>query len=84
MMLHPELLRAARTARRPLGSWQQADLGAALGDGPGRDWIVHGLAFAGIPGEGSPPGDTPPAPSTPPALQAPSAPTTPSGKEEHP
>ncbi len=30
---------------RPIGSWQQADLGAALGDTPGRDWIVHGLAL---------------------------------------
>ncbi|MET7504649.1 nitroreductase [Streptomyces microflavus] len=69
---------------RPIGSWQQADLGAALGDTPGHDWIVHGLALAGPPGKDSSPGDTPPAPSTPPALQAPSAPTTPSGKEEHP
>lgn len=32
---------------RPIGSWQQADLGAALGDTPGRDWIVHGLALGG-------------------------------------
>jgi nitroreductase len=32
-------------AARPVGSWQQADLGAALGAPPGRDWIVHGLAF---------------------------------------
>lgn len=32
-------------AARPVGSWQQADLGAALGDTPGRDWIVHGLAL---------------------------------------
>ncbi|GGU58428.1 SagB/ThcOx family dehydrogenase [Streptomyces lavendofoliae] len=30
---------------RPVGSWQQADLGAALGAAPGRDWIVHGLAL---------------------------------------
>ncbi|MFC9242909.1 nitroreductase [Streptomyces sp. NPDC057136] len=30
---------------RPLGSWQRADLGAALGGPPGRDWIVHGLAL---------------------------------------
>ncbi|MFJ4978188.1 SagB/ThcOx family dehydrogenase [Streptomyces coeruleorubidus] len=30
---------------RPVGSWQQADLGAALGALPGRDWIVHGLAL---------------------------------------
>ncbi|MFF3350196.1 SagB/ThcOx family dehydrogenase [Streptomyces sp. NPDC002779] len=32
-------------AARPVGSWQQADLGAALGAAPGRDWIVHGLAL---------------------------------------
>lgn len=32
-------------AGRPIGSWQQADLGAALGSPPGRDWIVHGLAL---------------------------------------
>ncbi|MEV0219705.1 SagB/ThcOx family dehydrogenase [Streptomyces sp. NPDC050704] len=32
-------------AGRPVGSWQQADLGAALGAPPGRDWIVHGLAL---------------------------------------
>lgn len=32
-------------AARPVGSWQQADLGAALGAPPGRDWIVHGLAL---------------------------------------
>ncbi|MEV4876443.1 nitroreductase [Streptomyces cyaneofuscatus] len=44
---------------RPIGSWQQADLGAALGDAPGHDWIVHGLALAG-------PADPPP--SAPPPL----------------
>ncbi|MGW5614487.1 SagB/ThcOx family dehydrogenase [Streptomyces sp. NPDC003877] len=32
-------------AARPVGSWQQADLGAALGARPGRDWVVHGLAL---------------------------------------
>jgi nitroreductase len=32
-------------ASRPVGSWQRADLGAALGAAPGRDWIVHGLAL---------------------------------------
>ncbi|PAZ17198.1 hypothetical protein CLM62_04245, partial [Streptomyces sp. SA15] len=32
-------------AARPVGSWQQADLGAALGAPPGRDWVVHGLAL---------------------------------------
>ncbi|WP_242534401.1 hypothetical protein [Streptomyces albidoflavus] len=30
---------------RPVGSWQQADLGAALGDTPGHDWVLHGLAL---------------------------------------
>jgi len=62
---------------RPIGSWQQADLGAALGDAPGHVWIVHGLALAGPPAQGGPPGHTP-APSTPPA------PPAPSGKEERP
>ncbi|MFY1676971.1 MULTISPECIES: SagB/ThcOx family dehydrogenase [unclassified Streptomyces] len=32
-------------AARPVGSWQGADLGAALGAAPGRDRIVHGLAL---------------------------------------
>ncbi|MGW0498399.1 SagB/ThcOx family dehydrogenase [Streptomyces sp. NPDC003007] len=32
-------------AARPVGSWQQADLGAALGAAPGRDWVVHALAL---------------------------------------
>ncbi|MFC8790956.1 nitroreductase family protein [Streptomyces cinereoruber] len=32
-------------AARPVGSWQRADLGAALGAAPGRDWIVHALAL---------------------------------------
>ncbi|MGK5632635.1 hypothetical protein, partial [Streptomyces sp. URMC 123] len=30
---------------RPVGSWQQADLGAALGGAPGQDWVLHGLAL---------------------------------------
>ncbi|MFF8675187.1 SagB/ThcOx family dehydrogenase [Streptomyces sp. NPDC015242] len=34
-----------RLAARPVGSWQQADLGAALGAAPGRDWVVHALAL---------------------------------------
>ncbi|MFF1269907.1 nitroreductase [Streptomyces anulatus] len=34
---------------RPIGSWQRADLGAALGEAPGRDWIVHGLAVGAPP-----------------------------------
>ncbi|MER5767158.1 nitroreductase [Streptomyces sp. NPDC001985] len=33
-------------ASRPIGSWQRADLGAALGEEPGRDWVVHGLALS--------------------------------------
>lgn len=32
-------------AARPVGSWQQADLGASLGAAPGRDWVVHALAL---------------------------------------
>ncbi|GGV53437.1 hypothetical protein GCM10010293_66670 [Streptomyces griseoflavus] len=32
-------------AARPVGSWQQADLGAALGARPDRDWVVHALAL---------------------------------------
>ncbi|GGZ60360.1 hypothetical protein GCM10010387_62570 [Streptomyces inusitatus] len=32
-------------ASRPVGSWQHADLGAALGGEPGREWILHGLAL---------------------------------------
>ncbi|MFE4369131.1 nitroreductase [Streptomyces sp. NPDC056835] len=39
---------------RPIGSWQQADLGAALGEAPDRDWIVHGLALGGPPAPTSP------------------------------
>ncbi|MEV1012007.1 SagB/ThcOx family dehydrogenase [Streptomyces sp. NPDC049881] len=42
-------------AARPVGSWQRADLGAALGAAPGRDWIVHGLALGTThPQEGTP------------------------------
>ncbi|MFJ8233578.1 nitroreductase [Streptomyces sp. NPDC094448] len=36
---------AAGLPARPVGSWQNADLGAALGAPPGHRWIVHGLAF---------------------------------------
>jgi nitroreductase len=45
--VHLAHITAARhgLAGRPVGSWQQADLGAALGAPPGRDWIVHGLAL---------------------------------------
>lgn len=38
-------------AARPVGSWQQADLGAALGAPPGRDWIVHALALGTRPAD---------------------------------
>ncbi|WP_455353853.1 hypothetical protein [Streptomyces sp. SYSU K217416] len=41
-------------ATRPVGSWQQADLGAALGGAPGRDWIIHALAI-GTTGKGERP-----------------------------
>ncbi|WP_052852667.1 nitroreductase family protein [Streptomyces avicenniae] len=42
-------------AARPVGSWQQADLGAALGAPPGEDWIVHALALGTThPREGTP------------------------------
>ncbi|WP_101257248.1 nitroreductase family protein [Streptomyces barkulensis] len=45
--VHLAQLTASRhgLAARPVGSWQQADLGAALGGAPGRDWIVHALAL---------------------------------------
>ncbi|MEW2071233.1 nitroreductase [Streptomyces sp. NPDC007346] len=84
---------------RPIGSWQQADLGAALGDPAGRDWIVHGLALAGTPehlehpehrehrkhpdNPALPEQGGPPGPP-PLAPSAPPAPPTPSGKEERP
>ncbi|GLW11509.1 hypothetical protein Misp01_66370 [Microtetraspora sp. NBRC 13810] len=31
---------------RPIGSWQAADLGAALGGPAGQRWVIHGLALA--------------------------------------
>ncbi|MFI9616522.1 SagB/ThcOx family dehydrogenase [Streptomyces sp. NPDC052023] len=43
-LAHVTALRHGLSAR-PVGSWQQADLGAALGAAPGRDWVVHGLAL---------------------------------------
>ncbi|WP_376733855.1 SagB/ThcOx family dehydrogenase [Streptomyces broussonetiae] len=43
-----------RLLSRPVGSWQRADLGAALGCEPGQNWIVHGLALGtGRPEEGT-------------------------------
>ncbi|MEU5289313.1 nitroreductase [Streptomyces sp. NPDC020755] len=76
---------------RPIGSWQRADLGAALGEAPGRDWIVHGLAGGAPPPPGpvdpgfarrpttaeTPPASTPPASTPPdPASPTPPAPTS--------
>ncbi|MFD8407935.1 nitroreductase [Streptomyces anulatus] len=82
---------------RPIGSWQQADLGAALGEAPGRDWIVHGLAVGAPPPPGRvapgfvrhpPTAETPPAPTptapTPPVTSTPAAPAAPPGEEERP
>ncbi|MFJ9890238.1 nitroreductase [Streptomyces sp. NPDC091287] len=72
---------------RPIGSWQRADLGAALGEAPGRDWIVHALAVGAPPPPGPvDPGfvrrpttaETPPAPTPPDtARPTPAAPTPP-------
>ncbi|MFJ4709702.1 nitroreductase [Streptomyces anulatus] len=57
---------------RPIGSWQRADLGAALGDAPGRDWVVHGLAVGAPP----PPGRVAPDfVRHPPTAERPPAPT---------
>ncbi|NEE25095.1 nitroreductase, partial [Streptomyces sp. SID7982] len=75
---------------RPIGSWQQADLGAALGDTPGRDWIVHGLALGAPSTTAAAPATTAataaatpaPAPTTPPTASA--APAAPPGEEERP
>ncbi|MGW9246360.1 nitroreductase [Streptomyces badius] len=67
---------------RPIGSWQQADLGAALGDTPGRDWIVHGLALGAPPTTPATPATSAPTPATPPTASA--APAAPSGEEERP
>ncbi|MEU5370163.1 nitroreductase [Streptomyces sp. NPDC005951] len=75
---------------RPIGSWQQADLGAALGDTPGRDWIVHGLALGAPPTTAAGPATTAAtaaatsasAPTAPPTASA--APATPPGEEERP
>ncbi|MEV8444297.1 nitroreductase [Streptomyces parvus] len=66
---------------RPIGSWQQADLGAAFGDTPGRDWIVHGLAL-GAPPSAADSLTTEATPATPPTASA--APAAPSGEEERP
>ncbi|ARF76757.1 nitroreductase [Kitasatospora albolonga] len=66
---------------RPIGSWQQADLGAALGETPGHDWIVHGLALAGPPTPTSRTTAAPTPSARPDHRQAPPAPP---GKEERP
>ncbi|MEU6061872.1 nitroreductase [Streptomyces sp. NPDC047097] len=58
-MGHAQLAAAALGLRsRPVGSWQRADLGAALGGPADRDWVLHGLAL----------GRTEDDPSGPPAL----------------
>ncbi|MDX3608407.1 nitroreductase [Streptomyces sp. FL06-04B] len=71
---------------RPIGSWQRADLGAALGDTPGRDWIVHGLALGARPTTAATPATTAvtsaPTPATPSTASA--APAAPPGEEERP
>ncbi|MFE7054155.1 nitroreductase [Streptomyces californicus] len=61
---------------RPIGSWQQADLGAALGEAPGRDWIVHGLALGAPPAKTTtPPATRTATPLTTRTATAPAAPT---------
>ncbi|MFB8144089.1 nitroreductase [Streptomyces parvus] len=67
---------------RPIGSWQQADLGAALGDTPGRHWTVHGLALGAPPTTPATPATNAPPSATPPTASA--APAAPSGEEERP
>ncbi|MFD5694054.1 nitroreductase [Streptomyces rubiginosohelvolus] len=85
---------------RPIGSWQQADLGAALGDTPGRHWIVHGLALGARPttaAASATTAATPPTPAVTPATTAvtpaptpvtpptaSAAPAAPPGEEERP
>ncbi|MBB0246233.1 SagB/ThcOx family dehydrogenase, partial [Streptomyces alkaliphilus] len=53
---HLASLSAARLGLRcrPVGSWQQADLGAALGRPGDREWIVHGLAVGADPSPPAP------------------------------
>ncbi|WP_432077707.1 nitroreductase [Streptomyces sp. YPW6] len=67
---------------RPIGSWQQADLGAALGGPPGRDPIVHGLALGAPAPTATAPAAT--ASALTPPTPAPAAPAAPSGEEERP
>ncbi|MGW1294148.1 nitroreductase [Streptomyces sp. NPDC002533] len=67
---------------RPIGSWQQADLGAALGDTPGRDWIVHGLALGAPSAKTRHPAMNAATSATPPTASA--APAAPPGEEERP
>ncbi|MFE3021566.1 nitroreductase [Streptomyces sp. NPDC059256] len=51
-MGHAQLAAASMGLRsRPIGSWQRADLGAAIGRAPGRDWVLHGLAIGRQPDE---------------------------------
>jgi hypothetical protein len=49
---------AAGVPSRPVGSWQGADLGAALGGPAGQDWVVHGLALGRSPAGGGTPQPT--------------------------
>ncbi|MFH9685364.1 nitroreductase [Streptomyces sp. NPDC017413] len=58
---------------RPVGSWQRADLGAALGETPGRDWVVHGLVVGAPP----PPGPVDPGPADPGFVRRPTTAETP-------
>ncbi|MFI1931320.1 nitroreductase [Streptomyces sp. NPDC020330] len=79
---------------RPIGSWQRADLGAALGEAPGRDWVMHGLAVGApppprpvVPGfaRRPPTPNVPPTPTAPDtATTTPATPAAPPGEEERP
>ncbi|WP_329026494.1 nitroreductase family protein [Streptomyces sp. NBC_00690] len=51
-MGHAQLAAVSMGLRsRPIGSWQRADLGAAIGRAPGRHWVLHGLAIGRQPDE---------------------------------
>jgi hypothetical protein len=69
----------ARLASRPVGSWQSADLGAALGEPPGHSAVLHALALGRRPEE-RPEGHAealrpgPPTPACPPSHSAQGAP----------
>lgn len=77
---HALLLATAHGLRsRPLGAWQQADLGASVGRTPGQEWVVHGLAL-GDPRTDPRTASDPAAPAAPPR----SAPEPPTGRESAP